>query len=137
MGLLLRAAAAAIVLFCTGCEDRLPIAPVSGRVLLEGEPLANATVIFQPRMEEDKRSSAAPGSVGRTDADGRYELRLIAPDLPGALIGKHSVRITTATATADDSKLPSGERVPLAWRDGSHTFVVPPAGSDAADFVID
>jgi hypothetical protein len=134
---LLSAIAIGTTLLCSGCKDRLPVAPVSGRVLLGNEPLAAATITFQPVAEGDKRTSAAPGSVGRTNADGRYELRLITPDQPGAVVGKHTVRITTVTSTADDSKLPGGERVPLTWRDGTQTFVVPAEGTAAADFVIE
>lgn len=132
-----RAVAFAVALIGCGCENRLPVAPVSGRVLLGDEPLANATVTFQPVADGDKRTSAAPGSVGRTNAEGRYELRLVAPDQLGAVVGKHTVRITTVTSSADDSKLPSGERVPPAWRDGSRMFVVPAEGTAAADFVIE
>lgn len=136
-GSLLCAVVIANTLLCSGCEDRLPIAPVSGRVLLFGEPLADATVTFQPMAVGDKRTSAAPGSVGRTNAEGRYELRLVAPDQSGAVVGKHTVTITTVTSTSDDRRLPSGERVPVAWRDGTQTFVVPAEGTAAADFSID
>jgi hypothetical protein len=117
-----------------GCHGRVATVPVSGRVRLGGEPLAGATVIFQPVADPESTTAPASGSAGKTDADGRYTLRLIAPDQPGAVPGKHTVTITTAVAGSDDSVLPSGERVPEAWRNGSQTFVVPADGTSAADF---
>src|SRR6478672_13610229 len=51
-----------------GCGQSGPqIAPVHGHVKLDGQPLANADVQFQPE------GSQRPSS-GRTDAEGRYDL---------------------------------------------------------------
>jgi hypothetical protein len=117
-------------LLAGGCA-RTPagVVPVSGRVTLDGEPLAGAVVTFQPIRADNPR---AGGSSGRTDAQGRYELRLIDPPAAGALVGRHVVTITTATVGEDDAARPTGERVPAAWRDGSQTFEVPPGGTTAA-----
>ena len=69
-----------------GCgSDRPPLAPVGGVVTLDGKPLADAEVIFTP---ETGRHSTA-----RTDAEGRYELEYL-PDVPGAVLGPHTVRIS-------------------------------------------
>jgi hypothetical protein len=115
-----------------GCS-KIPagVVPVSGRVTLDGQPLAGAVVTFQPIRPDDPR---ACGSTGRTDAEGRYVLKLIDPTTPGALVGRHVVTITTATVADDDAARPTGERVPRPWRDGSKTYEVPQAGTDAADF---
>jgi hypothetical protein len=111
------------------------VAPVSGRVTLGGQPLAGAVVTFQPVMGDQAVQST--GSVGHTDSNGHFELRLIAPDKPGAAVGKHRVTISTSTSDpANDAKLPSGERVPAAWRDGSQTFEVSPEGTTTANFDI-
>jgi hypothetical protein len=104
--------------------------PVSGRVTLDGQPLAGAVVTFQPLRPENPR---AGGSTGRTDAQGQFVLTLIDPPTPGALVGKHIVTITTATVSNDDAARPIGERVPRAWRDGSQTFEVPPGGTASAE----
>jgi hypothetical protein len=61
------------------------VAPVSGRVTLDGRPLQHADVMFQP-------DGAQRPSVGRTDADGRYELAYKRGE-PGAIVGEHTVRI--------------------------------------------
>jgi hypothetical protein len=110
------------------------VVAVSGQVTLGGEPLAGAVVTMQP-VNASQRGRAT-GSVGRTDADGRYSLTLIDPQLPGAVVGEHRVTITTADSSIDDAKLPTGERVPRRWRNGSQTFVVPAGGTSTADFAL-
>lgn len=113
------------------------VAPVSGKVTLGGQPLPGAVVTFQP-IREDGAAVELAGSIGKTDASGRYELRLIEPDKPGAAVGKHRVSISTATADpATDAQLPTGERIPPAWRDGSRIFEVPAEGTAAANFDIE
>jgi hypothetical protein len=69
-----------------GCGGGGPqVAPVTGRVTLDGRPLEHADVTFQP-------DGARRPSVGRTDADGRYELAYKRGQ-PGAIVGEHTVRI--------------------------------------------
>ena len=120
-----------------GCQGTNDVAPVSGRVTLGGQPLAGAVVTFQPVREAGGPSPKHAGSVGKTDSQGRYELRLIERDALGASVGRHRVTITTAkVAGGDDTQLASGERVPRAWRDGSKILEVPPGGMTDADFEI-
>jgi hypothetical protein len=70
-----------------GCgQSGAEVAPVSGRVTLDGRPLASADVSFQP-------DGARRASSGRTDADGRYRL-MFKRGQPGALVGEHTVRIS-------------------------------------------
>lgn len=73
-----------------GCapSSRPPLGRVSGTVRLDGEALANATVLFTPVGQ-------GRTSQGVTDTQGRYELRYLR-DIPGANIDEHTVRITTA-----------------------------------------
>jgi hypothetical protein len=78
-----------VVLVFAGCQKSGPaIAPVSGRVTLDGRPLATADVVFQP-------DGAARASYGRTDADGRYQLGY-KRGVPGALVGQHTVQISVS-----------------------------------------
>lgn len=110
----------------TGCRQE--VVPVSGRVTVNGQPLAGAVVTFQPRkLQQGERPGA--GSIGRTDAAGRYVLRQVTPNRPGAVVGEHSVTVTPADGTP-------GKPLPREWRDGSRRFVVPPGGTDQADFAI-
>lgn len=121
----------------SGCSPAPPsVVAVSGRVTLLGEPLAGAVVTFQPAQGATKAEVA--GSVGRTNAEGRYELRLVDPDVPGAVVGKHSVTITTATVeSGNDAAISRGHRTARRWRDGSQTYMVPAGGTDRADFEVD
>jgi hypothetical protein len=69
-----------------GCGKGGPqIAPVHGVVKLNGQPLPNAEIQFQP--EGSQRVSMA-----RTDAQGRYLLSYKRGQT-GAIVGPHSVRI--------------------------------------------
>ena len=81
----------------TGCGDDDPYAelgliPVTGRVTLDGRPLAGAKVSFDGA---DKRSA-----IGVTAAGGRYEL-MYDSQTPGALPGHKTVRITLADANVE------------------------------------
>jgi hypothetical protein len=79
-------AAALCALLLTGCGGPGNVGGVEGVVTLDGKPLPNAMVQFQP---ENGRPS-----VGTTDADGRYVLQYTA-DATGAALGRHTVRIST------------------------------------------
>lgn len=80
----------ALLLQC-GCggSDLPELGYVEGYVKLDGKPLPNVVLTFQP----DK----ARPSYGRTDEDGWYEL-IYTDDNPGAVIGNHIVRISSADA---------------------------------------
>lgn len=97
----------------TGCgEAGPPLGEVSGAVKLDGKPLAQALVHFQPQK-------GAP-SFAVTDARGAYRLRY-SHDFYGASPGVHSVRITTARTTenakGDETELP--ERLPAVYHSRS------------------
>jgi hypothetical protein len=116
----------------SGCNS--DIVPVSGRVTLDGQPLANAVVTFQPIRDSSAEPPTATGSVGQTDAEGRYVLRLVDPDIAGALVGEHVVTISTAMTSAVEGEPPGGERLPEAWLDGSQRYTVPASGTVEANF---
>ncbi len=67
-------------------RDRPPVYPVSGQVLLDGEPLPQATVLFQPTAPEGKPGSAV------TDDEGRFEVQTFDPG-DGLTEGTHRVAI--------------------------------------------
>src|SRR5688572_14696609 len=79
-----------------GCGQGLPVAPASGVVLLDSKPLANASITTQPIATDSP--NPGPGSFGRTDAEGRFELELVNPAMRGAIIGEHRVLIRPAGA---------------------------------------
>ncbi len=127
-----RAFLTAFILFCAGCAQPA-VAPVSGRVTLDGQPLSGVFVIFEPIQ-----SGANPGtgSIGKTDAEGRYTLRQMQPDRPGALIGAHRVRITTAPSVNLADGRPPSDRQPktLFTSSAEAPCIVPPGGADQLDF---
>ena len=80
-----------------GCGDGGPeLGTVSGTVTLDGKPLPNAKVEFQP---------VAKGSPSddTTDENGYYELAY-GVDKPGAMVGMHEVRISTCREEAGDDE---------------------------------
>ena len=99
---------------------------VSGVVTYNGEPLAHAHLSFQPVSTDE--SGFGPGSFGRTDEAGRFELRTVWPDAPGAIPGEHRVTISFE----DPSKRPRGVVLPREYIEGTATFQVPEAGTDQA-----
>jgi hypothetical protein len=122
-----------VLLLVAGC-DSPDVVPVSGRVTLNGQPLAGACVTLQPTGLGPGERPEAAGSVGWTDDDGRFKLRLIEPERDGALVGVHIVTITTAESEAGDAAATKGERVPKHWRNGSQRFEVPAGGTREANF---
>jgi hypothetical protein len=91
---------ATAIFLAAGCGqgDRPPLAPVRGTVRLEGHPLEGGFIVFRP---ERGRSSSSG-----IDARGRYELRYVG-DIYGAMVGKHTVYIVSATERSPQEKLPA------------------------------
>jgi hypothetical protein len=109
-------------------------------VTLNGKPLANALVVFQP-IAPEKSLEAGPGSTGKTDANGAFTLTATTGE-NGAVVGKHRVTInaTEPQVGEADTRPPRGgwpmkDKVPRRYNDESNeTFDVPPGGTDKADF---
>jgi hypothetical protein len=111
-------------------------APVSGRVTMNGKPLANVAVLFQP-MATPNNIEPGPGSTGTTDGDGHYTLTLVGKDSKGAVVGKHKVQITMMNKDdSDDDRPHRVKRLPAKYS-GKNTkleYDVPASGTDAANF---
>lgn len=135
------------VVFLAGCSGGRKIVPVSGVVRVNGEPYPNAIVTFQP-LADDKDPYPGRGSAGKTGPDGRFTL-IYDGEKPGALTGKHRVRICTdlgAGGQAKDDKSEGDpnwkptktlEIIPAEWHDLSEKeFEVPAKGTDQANFDI-
>lgn len=91
----------ALALALAGCGSS-QFGGVHGRVTLDGEPLAGATVEFSPE-------GGSP-AYGVTDQDGKYQL-LFSSEQQGAPIGTNRVRITSFNEAEPRIK----ERVPLKY----------------------
>ncbi|MBN2295894.1 MAG: carboxypeptidase regulatory-like domain-containing protein [Pirellulales bacterium] len=103
-----------------GCGSGAPaVATVEGTITLDGQPLSDARVIFEP--VNGRRSMAI------TDESGRYELNYLRETM-GARLGKHIVRITQADGD------PQREPVPVRYnRDSTLSAEVKP-GKNVIDF---
>lgn len=102
MRLLLAVSCCAILASCgSGREAGIDIAPVSGRITLDGQPLANPVVTFYP----DK----GPVGVGVGDASGAFTVRTNGQD--GAPIGK--CKVTVVQASADTSASTDGNEAAM------------------------
>ena len=98
-----------VVAVCTaGCGGPgYKIAPVSGRVTLDGKPLADAAVQFYPEAVPGSTESPGPTSIGHTDGDGRYTLVLVQDtETNGAVVGKHKVFINLTPKMDPNDKRP-------------------------------
>lgn len=135
-----------LVLLSCGCSgSKFDFADVSGRVLLDGEPVNEAKVVFMPSaVNEDGESG--PYSQGLTDGDGRYEL--VTQDergRSGAVVGPHRVIVSTKQAHLDPDVMDREiidvpESIPWKYthyRETPLSFEVPRRGAENADFSLE
>lgn len=117
-----------------GCGSSGPeIASVEGTVTLDGQPLANASVVFVP---EGGRPAGAS-----TDAQGKYVLNF-SGGRKGALPGKNVVRISTlmGETTDDNGQMVPGtpETIPAKYNAQSTLeFNVEAGKVNVADFALE
>jgi len=112
----------AIALGCGG-SDRPDLAEVEGTVTLDGVPLPGARIEFKPA--QGKISSAT------TDENGHYELVYLR-DIKGAVPGKHTVTITTASEHQPEERLP-----PRYHRETELTADVKPGETNKIPFALE
>lgn len=118
---------------CGGGADTPDLGDVSGTILLDGKPLADASVEFTP--------ANGRGSVAVTDSQGRYTLRYT-NDADGAVLGAHTVRISTGRAgtgsnEGGESTAAVPERVPPKYNSATDIKVEVKAGSNTFDYKIE
>ncbi|WP_437202729.1 carboxypeptidase-like regulatory domain-containing protein [Planctomicrobium sp. SH664] len=107
-----------ILFACWGCSggNSGGLVQVQGNVTLNGQPLADAEVVFRP--EGGGRLSS-----GRTDSNGHYTLSYTATEA-GALPGHHRVLISTFVERDQESSDPvkkGGRRESIPSRYNSKT----------------
>jgi len=118
-----------------GGGNSVETVPVSGVIEMNGEPLANAAVMFQIASETQ---GTAPTSVGITDDEGRYTLKLSTSNTSGAVVGEHRVQVTMdgyEEDEEDDSDGTATESIPEKYNVNTELkFRVPENGTDQANF---
>lgn len=83
------AVVAAATLGC-GRPAGVSFAPVTGRVVVNGQPLAAGTIHFFP---DESKGTSGPMSTGVLQSDGSYSLRGPGQNV-GAMVGNHRVYLT-------------------------------------------
>ncbi|HJT32024.1 MAG TPA: hypothetical protein VJ783_08205 [Pirellulales bacterium] len=91
----------------TGCskgskERQFDLTPVSGVIMLDGKPLADAEVGF---YYLGAAPEGFPGSTGRTDAQGKYELQT--GTKKGTIAGQYRVTVSRLMAPGGVTLNPS------------------------------
>ena len=99
MTLIRLASFALCLVVISGC-GYTDVAPVTGTVTLDGQPISGASITFQPE-------SGRP-SYGGTDQNGNYKL-FYSMEQNGAVIGACTVSVSTAT---EDE---TGKRAKRKW----------------------
>lgn len=137
---------AAVIAITVGCNNsKFKFAEVAGRILLDGEPVPEAKVVFMPTAANDDGESG-PYSQGVTDTDGRYELNTMDVDpRAGAVVGPHRVIVSTKQAHMDPDVMDLEiidvpESIPWEYTYYKKTplkFEVPSSGAEDADFALE
>lgn len=97
----------------SGCErsgNTPELGSVHGTVTLDGQPLPEASISFQP-------TESGRIALATTDEDGYYELQY-SQTHEGAVLGRHVVRISTGQDGYDDGEEvhpPIPEKVPVQY----------------------
>jgi hypothetical protein len=140
-----RLASSLTLMIVIGCDQGPAIAPVEGKILLDGKPLAGATITTQPIGSGT--SNPGSGSFAQTDDQGQFRLELVTPKRQGAVVGEHRVMISpgdgsqhTGSVMAEDGQTEiwiddpqarvsiSQRKWPSKYTDGSLRLQVPPNG---------
>jgi hypothetical protein len=140
-------AALAGLMLLSGCEIVNPppqhkIVNVSGQVMLDGQPLRNAIVIFIP-VDAEGVLAHRTISFDDTNDEGRFTLKFSEKDL-GTYVGLN--RVIIGNCSTISSKEPNGvpmlvlnpredQIIPIRYNEFSTlTFKVPEKGTNAAKF---
>jgi hypothetical protein len=121
-----------IALGAAGCHRSAGLAPVSGKITLDGKPLAGAHIVFQP--ETDAKAPDIGGSYAFTNDNGQYTLHTFEGDHAGAALGAHRVQINLKIDTEGFPRPPVKTLPPQYNSQSQLQFEVKPGGTDAANF---
>jgi hypothetical protein len=75
------------------------MAPVSGRVTMQGQPVRDVFVVFHPLPNEGGAIAPTRPAMGQVDDEGKYELSTKVKG-DGAAVGTHRVSIVAVNRNA-------------------------------------
>lgn len=107
---------------CMGCGAGVKIAPVRGRITINGRPVTEGQITFYPVA-----GNMAYGSIG---ADGEYRLTTF-DNGDGALVGKHQVVILATKITGPPSPATLEEELRIGGGGGTL-----PADSGGLEWIV-
>jgi hypothetical protein len=111
-----------LVMSFAGCaKTGADVAPVTGRITLDGQPLASADIVFQP-------ADSKPPSSGRTDANGHYQL-VYKRGVLGGVVGSNTVQITISSDV-----VPNPPTIPARYNTESQLTKEVKSGSNEFNF---
>jgi hypothetical protein len=115
-----------------GCnrENAPGLGRVTGTVTMDGSPVADAAVSFEPV------GGLAGTSLGRTDATGKYELYYSRAN-KGAATGEHTVRINTYRDASEEKPQVQKETIPTKYNSKSELKVTVKRGANVHDFALE
>jgi hypothetical protein len=123
-----------VALACaSGCGGP-KLVPVEGAVMLDGKPIAGATITMElVGGEKDFRLFTA-----ESDASGKYAIKPFESNRVGALPGDYRVIIKSVKAPpgANEMTVLPKDPVPVEFQNGSKTLTIPEDGMMNADFVM-
>jgi len=134
-GLITKVFGLLVISMLLGCGSKYEVVPVSGRITLDGKPLANASIFTQPTNRDTK--TPGPGSGGLTDENGEFELEFQTEDKKGAIPGDTRITIienAEQKESNDDTGVAFKRKVPEEYRDGKVNYTIPEEGTDAMNF---
>ncbi|MDR2757637.1 MAG: hypothetical protein LBC20_18255 [Planctomycetaceae bacterium] len=119
-------------IFVSGCSKGDPVAPVSGTVTLQGKPIADCSITFQPTAK-----NPIVAAFGLTDVNGKFSLETIeSPKRKGAVAGEYQVKFFWRDPDFDETKSkPAPYQIPVKYQQEGITFIVPNEGK--TDVVFD
>jgi len=129
-----------LCLLFAGCgEDESKLVPVAGIVTVDGEPLADALVEFEPVPGRAGSTDFSPPSWGTTNRKGRFSLVTRFGD--GAVAGVHVVKIWEPVEVVSEEGIEPGEEqerkeLRPESRDGRLTFEVLKGGDKRVSFAL-
>ena len=135
------ASIAVVLLALSACGCGPHTVPVSGKIVVDGEPAENIRVVFQSAAGGDQ---VAPVATGLTDKNGEYSLRLAQTNKKGVVPGPYAVFLSWSDPEATDNPI-EGEteaaecpyNLPPRANSGELRFEVGDKGESAADFTFD